>query len=75
MNDVVDARQEEKELVQRVQFGAREPSMIALCRLLELRIQKFQMRMLDCSLEDFIPLQAKAKGAAELLREIKAKQQ
>ena len=72
--DVIDPRNEERDLLQKAQAGQREPSMVALCKLLELRLLRYQMRMLDCPYDEFPALQAEAKVTAKLIKELKPKQ-
>lgn len=74
MAEPIDIRAEERDLLLRVQAGSREVPMLALCKLLELRLLKYQNRMLECTAEEFPALQAEAKLTAKLVREIKAKQ-
>jgi hypothetical protein len=68
-----EVRTEERTLLQTVQLGVREPVLVALCKLLEIRLLKYQSRMLDCQPDEFVALQAEAKAVAKLIREIKGK--
>lgn len=74
MSDILDPRAEEKALLLKVQLGQREPGMVALCRLLEIRLLRCQVSMLDCQFVDFPALQAEAKTVSKLIRELKLKQ-
>jgi len=73
MSEIIDPRAEEKRLLAAVQAGQREPGMVALCRLLEIRLLRHQNAMLDCQHGEFLALQAEAKTTAKLIREIKPK--
>ena len=71
MSDPIDIRADERDLLQKVQAGFREPSIIALVKLLEFRLTKCQNRMLDCPYEEFPALQAEAKSMSKLIKELK----
>lgn len=73
MADVIDTRAEERELLQRVQAAQRDPAIVALVKLSEIRLLKLQNRMLDCVYEEFPALQAEAKTLSKLIGELKPK--
>ena len=73
MSDSVDARADERELMQKVVAGQREAPIVSLCKLLELRLLKCQNRMLDCVYDEFPALQAEAKTIAKLVKDLKIK--
>ena len=73
MADIPDSRAEEQALLQGVQAGQRDPAMVALVKLLELRLRKQQARLVDCQPEEFVVLQAEARATKKLLSELKPK--
>ena len=73
MSEIVDARADERDLMQKVLAGQREAPVVALCKLFELRLLKCQNRMLDCVYDEFPALQAEAKILAKLVKELKIK--
>jgi hypothetical protein len=68
-----DKRQAEQELLSQVQRGRLDPAIQALCKLLELRLRKFQDKMLQCQVDDFLALQTEARVLMKLLGELKLK--
>ena len=73
MSEIIDTRAEERELFQRVQAASREAPVVALCKLLEIRLLKLQNRMLDCAYDEFPAIQAEAKVTSTLIKELKPK--
>ena len=73
MAEVIDTRSDERELLQKVLAGQREAPVVALVKLLEMRLLKAQNRMLDCTYDEFPAMQADAKAMAKLIKELKPK--
>ncbi len=73
MLDAIDPRAEEKMLVSQILAGQREPGMMALCKLLEIRLLRCQNEVVDCSIEEFPALQSAIKTYLKLIKELKPK--
>jgi len=73
MSEIIDTRADERDLLIRVQAASREAPIVALCKLLEIRLFKLQNRVLDCAYDDFPALQAEAKATSKLIKELKPK--
>lgn len=54
-------RQEEQDLSNKVTLGLQEPGMIALKKLLELRVRKLQNQMLDAPVAELVEKQIEAR--------------
>ncbi|MHB0965285.1 MAG: hypothetical protein ACYC36_02415 [Bellilinea sp.] len=68
-----DIREEEEMLLRKMRAGINDASIIAMNKLLELRVRKCQDRMLTCQPAEFPEIQAEAQTLIKLLRDLKQK--
>lgn len=68
-----EIREEEENLLRQLRAGLNDPALMAMGKLLELRIRKCQEKMLGCPHDEFPAIQEEAKTMAKLLRELRKK--
>lgn len=69
----LEIRAEEEILLGQVRAGVRDAAIIALVKLLDLRVGKKQTAMLTCQVSEFPALQAEALELQKLVTELRAK--
>lgn len=70
---VHEIREEEENLLRQIRAGANDASLLALGKLLELRVRKCQEKMLNCQHVEFPALQEEARTLGKLLLELRKK--
>lgn len=70
MTDPQDRRNREADLIASLKLYRQDPGLLALRRLLEMRLERQNSVLRRCSITDFPSDQARARVIEELLREI-----
>jgi hypothetical protein len=67
---VLEQRRQELALVQQVRLAAQEQALVALRRILQLRLDRQDLLLRRCQPAEFAAVQARAQILEELLREL-----